>query len=397
MRRRLVTRTSRRHGKQPWLPGQPVPNTLVPLQPLWGSSQGGGQVSLLKLLQSIGAPSAIIKQWKAIRSSLNQKPSCRLHDFYFFPMYCATHWGKQYGGSTVWGQEFTELLAFTDFKSKETTYPWIRLALATCQMCAPKQFIRDGISRFVTSGDFSKLKQKSMVVQLVAAEKLLQEAWVLCSQSGLTLDQQAQPMGRYLTRLALVLTGKGSKGAEGKVFKEMNGITDVFTEELMNMKTYGKLESQDQTASSTASVEKAVLPAELEARVVNKSFSWLSYIMSLLDRQLQILPSLLWLLSRIWSWASTTPLLQTLWKFTNLKALARTRQCYFTSLSLEGLKQKRWITRSWKGWGFGQKQCLLCSQQPLWLLCSHGRVWQSQGTAPPVWEVPRVPWKHDDV
>ena len=112
-----------------------------------------------------------------------------------------------------------------------------------------------------------------MVVQLVAAEKLLQEAWVLCSQSGLTLDQQAQPMGRYLTRLALFLTGKGSKGAEGKVFKEMNGITDVFTEELMNMKTYGKLEGQDQAASSTASVEKAVLPAELEARVVNKSFS----------------------------------------------------------------------------------------------------------------------------
>ena len=164
------------------------------------------------------------------------------------------------------------MLALTDFKSKDTTYPWIRLALATCQMCAPKHFIRDGISRFVTSGDFSKLKQKGMVLQLVAAESLLQEAWLLCSQSGLTLDQQAQPMGRYLTRLALFLIGKGTKGAEGKVFQQMSDITDAFTTEPMNMKTYGKLEMQEQAASSSAPAEKAVLPARLEARMVYNTF-----------------------------------------------------------------------------------------------------------------------------
>lgn len=109
-----------------------------------------------------------------------------------------THQGKQYGGSTVWGQEFTELLAFTDFKSKETTYPWIRLALGTCQMCASKPYIRDGISKLVNPSDFSKLKQKGMVVQVAAAEKLLMEAWQLCQSSPLTLDQKAQPMGRLL-------------------------------------------------------------------------------------------------------------------------------------------------------------------------------------------------------
>ena len=148
-------------------------------------------------------------------------------------------------------------------------------------MCAPKPFIRDGISRFVSSGDFSKLKQKGMSVQLVAAETLLQEAWALCSQSGLTLDQQAQPMGRYLTRLALFLIGKGSKGAEGKIYQQMNDITDLFTAELLNMKTYGKLEVQEQAASSHAPAEKALLPAGLEARVPNNIFHELARLYTL--------------------------------------------------------------------------------------------------------------------
>ena len=158
------------------------------------------------------------------------------------PPHTHTHQGKQYGGSTVWGQEFTGLLAFTDFKSKETTYPWIRLALATCQMCASKQYIRDGISKLVNPSDFSKLKQKGMAVQVAAAEKLLMEAWQLCQSSPLTLDQKAQPMGRYLTRVALFLLGKGAKGPEAKVYKQLEEITDIFTAEMMSMGKYGKMD-----------------------------------------------------------------------------------------------------------------------------------------------------------
>ena len=167
------------------------------------------------------------------------------------------------------------MLAYTDFKCPATTYPWIRLAMAACHMCAPKQYIRDGISRLLTSADFSKLKQKGVAVQLAAAEKLLNEAWALCGQSSLTLGQQAQPMGRYLTRLALFLVGKGSKGPEGKNYRQFEDITDLFTQELMNMKAHGSMDLAEQLPSSSASVDKAVQPTALEARCLIKfAFYW---------------------------------------------------------------------------------------------------------------------------
>lgn len=102
-------------------------------------------------------------------------------------------------------------------------------------------------------------------MQLAAAEKLLNEAWALCGQSSLTLDQQAQPMGRYLTRLALFLVGKGSKGPEGKNYKQFEDITELFTQELMNMKAHGSMDLAEQLPSSSASVDKAVQPTALEA------------------------------------------------------------------------------------------------------------------------------------
>lgn len=241
---------------------------------------GGDAFPLLKLLQSIGLSAAarLLASHSKLLQSSHQRLLTQLVGLFLelvaLPKPFA-HRGKQYGSSTVWGQEFTELLAYTDFKCPATTYPWIRLAMAACHMCAPKQYIRDGISRLLTSADFSKLKQKGMAVQLAAAEKLLNEAWALCGQSSLTLGQQAQPMGRYLTRLALFLVGKGSKGPEGKNYKQFEDITDLFTQELMNMKAHGSMDLAEQLPSSSASVDKAVQPTALEARCLIKfAFYW---------------------------------------------------------------------------------------------------------------------------
>ena len=88
--------------------------------------------------------------------------------------------GKQFAGTALLGQEFMELLAFTDFKNKQSTMPWIRMSLATCQMCSPKAYIKDGVSRFITPSDFTKLKQKAMLDKVKQAEELLGKAMSFC-------------------------------------------------------------------------------------------------------------------------------------------------------------------------------------------------------------------------
>ena len=101
---------------------------------------------------------------------------------------------------------------------------------------------------------------------MAAAEKLLMEAWQLCQSSPLTLDQKAQPMGRYLTRVALFLLGKGAKGPEAKVYKQLEEITDIFTAEMMSMGKYGKMDVTEPAAPSSASAQQASVPCGLEAR-----------------------------------------------------------------------------------------------------------------------------------
>lgn len=137
-----------------------------------------------------------------------------------------------------------ELLAFTDFKNKQSTMPWIRMSLATCQMCSPKAYIKDGVSRFITPSDFTKLKQKAMLDKVKQAEELLGKGYELLQASPLTLDQQAHPMARYLTRLGLFLLNKESKGQEGKEYTSLANITDAFTAECFEMKQHGHLNAR---------------------------------------------------------------------------------------------------------------------------------------------------------
>ena len=79
----------------------------------------------------------------------------------------------------------------------------------------------------------------------------------------------------WASRLALFLVGKGSKGPEGKNYKQFEDITDLFTQELMNMKAHGSMDLAEQLPSSSASVDKAVQPTALEARCLIKfAFYW---------------------------------------------------------------------------------------------------------------------------
>ena len=111
--------------------------------------------------------------------------------------------------------------------------------------CAHQRaYIKDGVSRFITPSDFTKLKQKAMLDKVKQAEELLGKGYELLQASPLTLDQQAHPMARYLTRLGLFLLNKESKGQEGKEYTSLANITDAFTAECFEMKQHGHLNAR---------------------------------------------------------------------------------------------------------------------------------------------------------
>ena len=99
------------------------------------------------------------------------------------------------------GQEFTELLAYTDFKSCQRTFPFVRSALCCAQMTAPKNCVKDGISKLLCNSDFDKLKSKGMQEAMLEAETFLKDAWELGNSHGLETDSMALPFGRTGTFL----------------------------------------------------------------------------------------------------------------------------------------------------------------------------------------------------
>ena len=162
------------------------------------------------------------------------------------------------------GQEFTELLAFTDFKQSTTKCPFIRCSLCCTQMTASRQHIKDGVAKLVVKSDFDKLKSKGQVSELLQAEKLLSEGWVLAENHALPLDKLALPYGRFMIRICLYLLNKQNKAHDGIMFESLGDINVSYGEELLSMKTKGVLQSTSSTEDVTENEKEAAKPVSLE-------------------------------------------------------------------------------------------------------------------------------------
>lgn len=82
-------------------------------------------------------------------------------------------------------------------------------------MTASRQHIKDGVAKLVVKSDFDRLKSKGQSSDLLQAEKLLSEGWVLAGNHGLPLDKLALPYGRFMIRICLYLLKKQNKGHDG--------------------------------------------------------------------------------------------------------------------------------------------------------------------------------------
>ena len=131
-------------------------------------------------------------------------------------------------------------------------------------MTASRQHIKDGVSKLVVKSDFDRLKAKGQLSELLQAEKVLSEGWVLAQNHGLPLDKLALPYGRFMIRVCLYLLKKQHKATDGSIFESLSDINVAYGKELLAMKTTGQLPSANSSAKAEDENEEATKPVSLE-------------------------------------------------------------------------------------------------------------------------------------
>lgn len=131
-------------------------------------------------------------------------------------------------------------------------------------MTASRQHIKDGVAKLVVKSDFDRLKSKGQSSDLLQAEKLLSEGWVLAGNHGLPLDKLALPYGRFMIRICLYLLKKQNKGHDGVNFESLDDINVAYGEELLSMKTKGVLPSTVSTEGGDDNEKEAAKPVSLQ-------------------------------------------------------------------------------------------------------------------------------------
>ena len=159
----------------------------------------------------------------------------------------------------MFGQEFSENLAYCDWKQGNTTFPMLRVALACCQVTSPKASQKDGFAKLITKSDFDKLKGKKTMQKLLVAEALMLAAWESIQKSGLPLEKMALPFGKFQVRLTLFLLDKELKGREEKKYEDMDKIKEMFENDLAACAVQQAMPSTSSPSTSVATVEVKAL------------------------------------------------------------------------------------------------------------------------------------------
>ena len=141
--------------------------------------------------------------------------------------------------------------------------------------------MKDGISRLLSKSDLDKLKSSTNRAQVLKAEEILSDAWKILqhcqNKSVLTLS-----FGRLLVRCVLYLTGKEKAGREGKSYKDLSSICDLFTADVSgqtsattSMGTASSSKAGDQPANLlTLSIGEQALIQNKHLKLQEKHLGW---------------------------------------------------------------------------------------------------------------------------
>ena len=153
---------------------------------------------------------------------------------------------KRFGENKRLGEDFFE--AVTDvFFGPARRCPHIRTALMAGNLVSPK--IVDGISKLLVKADVERVKSKDKAAVVDQTESMMSIAWSitdqLCTDGVMSHDELHPVMGRFHTRAALWLVGKGKLGFEKKDYKTLDEILEAFVDDVAAVLPAGHVVEHD--------------------------------------------------------------------------------------------------------------------------------------------------------
>ena len=124
------------------------------------------------------------------------------------------HMEKLFCTSLMLGEDFTKAVAYTDFGSKESTFPIVRVMLLACNISSSKQ--EDGYARLLGKSDVEKLKSQSMRETVLLVERQGRLVLAKVGEEGAWDKASVKVLARFFIRCGLWLCKKEGKGREGK-------------------------------------------------------------------------------------------------------------------------------------------------------------------------------------
>ena len=125
---------------------------------------------------------------------------------------------KHHGESKALGETFMSAVVELKFSTVSSKFPYLRSAMIATNLATDK--VIDGIARLVVPNDVNMLKAKDKLVQVLAAETLLEECWnhlEKATAQGEVSDHAACNLfGKTSSGIVLFLLKKASKVLRGK-------------------------------------------------------------------------------------------------------------------------------------------------------------------------------------
>ena len=162
--------------------------------------------------------------------------------------------GKLYGQSIRLGQEFTQLITYYDFKLEANLAPCFRVACMAAQVASPK--VQDQFAKLLVKADLDRIKAKSKS-ELLEAERLLKDAWVVTQNAPLKDAERYTIFGRCCVRTVLYLSQKQRLGRENKEWNDLAEINQALATELLGPKGTSSSAAPSASPSKVANLLEA--------------------------------------------------------------------------------------------------------------------------------------------
>ena len=89
---------------------------------------------------------------------------------------------KEYGRNKVLGETCLQAVTHASFTSSWKTFPMVRVACVVANLICPAEKVKDGICRLLLPTDVASVSSKARILDAMAAEAQLNEAWTLLLQ-----------------------------------------------------------------------------------------------------------------------------------------------------------------------------------------------------------------------